>query len=304
MKTIEIAKDMQASVLSLGCMRIADHSAGDLEKLINTALDLGINHFDHADIYGGGKCETVFGNLLRDKPSMRDKMLIQSKCGIGKGQYDFSKEHILSSVDASLKRLNTDHLDTLLLHRPDALMEPEEVAQAFNILEESGKVRYFGVSNFNTLQFQLMQSALKQKIIANQLQLSIMHTGLIDFGINTNTKFDGGIDRDGSILDYCRLKDVTVQAWSPFQYGFFEGVFVDNEKFPKLNEKLAEAAESHGVSKSAIAAAWILRHPSKMQVVLGTTNPDRLTDISGGADICLTRSQWYEIYLAAGNTLP
>lgn len=235
---------------------------------------------------------------------MRERMLIQSKCGIQKNQYDFSKEHILKAVEGSLSRLQVDYLDTLLLHRPDALMEPEDIAEAFSRLEQSGKVRYFGVSNFNSMQCELLQSALKQKLIANQLQLSLMHTGMVDFGINTNTKFEGAINRDGSILDYCHLHGICVQAWSPFQYGFFEGVFIDNEKFPQLNSKMNEIGEKYKVSKAAIAAAWLLRLPVKMQVICGTTNPQRLRDICQARNINLTRSEWYELYLAAGNVLP
>ena len=304
MDRINFCKDINVSVFSLGCMRIAGKSDKERDSLINTALSLGINHFDHADIYGGGECETVFGKFLAENPWAREKMVIQSKCGIRKDQFDFSKEHIIKSVEGSLSRLQTDSLDTLLLHRPDALMEPQEVAEAFSELEKSGKVKSFGVSNFNPMQLKLLQSAVKQKLSANQLQFSLMHTGMIDFGINTNTKFEGSVNRDGSILDYCRMEDITVQAWSPYQYGFFEGVFIDNEKFPQLNKALEEVGEAHNISKSAVASAWILRHPAKMQVILGTTNTDRLKEICKAAEISLSRSEWYKLYIAAGNKLP
>lgn len=305
MHFIDIGKSgVKGSAIAPGCMRIKDLEEKELNTYLHTALDCGINFFDHADIYGGGLCETKFGKALRDNPGLRDKMIIQSKCGIRKGMFDFSKEHILNSVDGILNRLQTDHLDILLLHRPDALMEPDEIAEAFDALERSGKVLHFGVSNFNSRQLAFLQATVSQKLIVNQLQFSIMHTGMIDHSILTNTAFAGSVDRDGEILDYCRLHDITIQAWSPFQYGFFEGIFIDNDKFPELNLCMERLSEKYGVSKNALAAAWILRHPAKMQVIAGTTNPERLRDICKGADITLSREDWYAVYLAAGNKLP
>ncbi|HEX7621157.1 MAG TPA: aldo/keto reductase, partial [Anaerolineales bacterium] len=259
---------------------------------------------DHADVYGGGKSEEKFAEALDMNPALRDKMILQTKCGIRKGYYDFSREHILEAVDGSLKRLRTDHIEVLLLHRPDTLMEPEEVAEAFTILENSGKVRYFGVSNQNQMQIELLSKFLKQKIIFNQLQFSITNTGMVDSGLNVNMEIDPSIDRDGSILEYCRLKEITIQPWSPFQYGFFEGVFLNNDKFPELNQRINALATAKGVSNTAIAIAWILRHPARMQPIVGTTNPDRVKDICKASDINLSREEWYEIYLAAGNKLP
>lgn len=305
MKQIDIGKSgLMGSEISLGCMRINGLSEQELDKHIHGAVEMGINHFDHADIYGGGECETVFGKVLSGDKSLRENMIIQSKCGIKGKTYNFSKEHILNSVDASLSRLGVEYLDTLLLHRPDALMEPEEVAEAFDELESKGKVKSFGVSNFSPYQCELLGKYTKQKLIANQMQLSIMRTGMIDFGLCVNTAFDGGIDRDGGILDYSRIHGITLQAWSPFQYGFFEGIFIDNDKFPELNKVLAEKSEKYGVSKSAISVAWILRHPAKMQTIAGTTNTERLRDICTASDIELSREDWYEIYLSAGNILP
>ncbi len=295
---------LTASEISLGCMRISEMSKNDAANLINTALEEGIDFFDHADIYGGGKSEEVFSQAVDMSPSVREKFIIQTKCGIRQGYFDFSKEHILEAVDGSLKRLKTDYIDVLLLHRPDALVEPEEVAEAFSILQSNGKVRNFGVSNQNPMQIELLKKYLNQKIIINQLQLSITNTGMIDAGINVNMKVEGSIDRDGSILDYCRLNDITIQPWSPFQYGFFEGVFLNNEKFPELNKKIDELAEDKGVANTAIAIAWLLRHPAKMQPIVGTTNASRLKDICKASTIELTRQEWYEIYLTAGNELP
>lgn len=305
MKNISIANgEIQGSEIALGCMRIAQMNIEEVESLIKTSMDCGINFFDHADIYGKGKSEEVFGHVLLKEPSLREKMILQTKCGIRPGFYDFSKEHIVASVEESLKKLKTDYVDVLLLHRPDTLMEPEEVAEAFSKLHKDGKVKHFGVSNHNPMQIELLNKYLDNKLVINQLQFSIMHTGIIDNGLNVNMKIDPSIDRDGSILEYCRLKDITIQAWSPFQYGFFEGVFLDNEKFPELNKKINEIAEKNGVSNTAIAVAWILRHPARIQTIIGTTNKKRIQDIAKASEVEITRQEWYEIYRAAGNKLP
>ena len=238
-------------------------------------------------------------------PAVREQLILQSKCSIVPGKmYDFSKAHILASVDASLQRLKTDYLDALLLHRPDALMEPEEVAEAFDALHSSGKVRHFGVSNQNPLQMQLLQKYIKQPIVANQIQISITNATPITQGIHVNTPEDAAVDRDGSVVDYCRLNDITIQPWSPFQYGFFEGPFVGSPKFPKLNAALDAAAAKYGVSPTCIAMAWLLRHPAKFQPIAGTMNIGRLLDCVKATEITLTREEWYGIMLAAGNTLP
>ena len=296
--------DLLVSEISLGCMRIDELTNPEISTLIHTALDEGINFFDHADIYGGGQSEAKFAEALGMNPALREKMLIQSKCGIRQGMFDFSREHILEAVDASLKRLQTDYLDVLLLHRPDALVEPEEVAEAFTSLQNSGKVRYFGVSNQNPMQIELLKKSVRQDLLFNQLQFSITNTGMIDAGINVNMHIDRSIDRDGSILDYCRLHDITVQPWSPFLYGFFEGVFLDNPKFPELNLKINEIAAKYGVPNTAIAIAWILRHPARMQPIIGTTKPQRVKDSCKASNVRLSRQEWYDIYLAAGNALP
>jgi predicted oxidoreductase len=305
MKKINIGNgEISASEISLGCMRITELSKTEAAKFINTALEEGIDFFDHADIYGSGKSEEVFAQAVDMNASVREKFILQTKCGIRQGYFDFSKEHILEAVDGSLKRLQTDYVDVLLLHRPDTLVEPEEVAEAFTILHSSGKVKHFGVSNQNPMQIELLSKYINQKLIINQLQLSITNTGMIDSGINVNMKIDRSIDRDGSILDYCRLKNITIQAWSPFQFGFFEGVFLNNDKFPELNKKIDEIAETKGVPNTAIATAWILRHPAKIQPIVGTTSADRLKDICKASKIELSRQEWYEIYRAAGNKLP
>lgn len=305
MRTMRLGTStLEVPVVAVGCMRINSLEKGQAEVFIQTALEQGANFFDHADIYGGGTCEEIFADAIRMNDDVREKVILQSKCGIRKGMFDFSKDHILASVDASLKRLKTDYLDVLLLHRPDALVEPEEVAEAFDILESSGKVRYFGVSNQNPMQIQLLKKFVKQPLIANQLQLSITNATMISSGINVNMENAAAVNRDGSILDFCRLHDITVQPWSPFQYGFFEGVFLGNEKFPELNQKIDEIAKKHEVTNTTIAIAWLLRHPAGMQPVTGTMNTDRLTDCCKASDVYLTREEWYEIYRAAGNILP
>lgn len=292
------------SRIALGCMRMAGIGEADAHLLIRTAMEHGITFFDHADIYGGGESERLFAKAAGMSPAIREKMILQSKCGICKGYFDFSKKHILSSVDGILDRLQTDYLDVLLLHRPDTLMEPEEVAEAFSQLKSSGKVRYFGVSNQNMLQMELLQKYLDEPLVANQLQFGIMHTGMIDFGLHVNMKDKASVNHDLGILEYCRLHDITIQAWSPFQYGFFEGVFLDNDKFPGLNQTMDALAEKYGISKTALAVAWISRHPAKIQTVVGTTNAQRLADICTCDNVVISREDWYEIYRAAGNILP
>ena len=290
--------------IGIGCMRIAAMPKEQVEGLIKTAMDLGLNFFEHADIYGGGQSEEVFAAAIGMNGTIREQMILQSKCGIRQGFYDASKEHILKSVDDILTRLKTDYLDTLLLHRPDTLVEPEEVAEAFTQLEQSGKVRHFGVSNHNSMQIELLQKYVSQPLVIDQLQLSVMRTGMIDTGLNVNMKVANSVDHDGMILDYCRLNEITIQAWSPFQYGFFEGVFLNNDKFPLVNQVIDRLADKYNVTNSAIAVAWLLRHPAKIQTIIGTTKASRIKDISAASDLVITREEWYEIYRAAGNVLP
>lgn len=299
-----MTKGLQSSQIIHGCMRIGSLPISQASTLIRTALDVGINFFDHADIYGKGQAEEVFGKAVKTTNISRDKLIVQTKCGIRPGLYDFSKKHILASVDASLKRLQMDYIDVLLLHRPDTLMEPEEVAEAFTRLETSGKVRAFGVSNQSPLQMELLSKSLDQALLFNQLQFSLVHTGMVDGGLNVNLQNNSAINRDGGVLEYCRLKDITIQAWSPLQHGFIEGVFLNNPQFAVLNEELATMAASKGVSSAALAIAWILRHPAQMQPIVGTTNPQRLQDISTATTVQLSREEWYQLYRAAGNKLP
>ncbi|MDR3304248.1 MAG: aldo/keto reductase [Treponema sp.] len=306
MRTINLGlSGLQVPAIAVGCMRINSLSKEEAERFVKGALDLGANFFDHADIYGGGACESIFAEAIGMNSAIREKIFLQTKCAIRPGiAFDFSKAHILSAVDASLKRLNTSYLDVLLLHRPDALMEPEEVAEAFGILHANGKVRNFGVSNQNPGMITLLQKYLKQPIVANQLQLSITNAAMITQGFHVNMADEAAVSRDGNVLNFCRVHDITIQAWSPFQHGLFKGAFLNNEDFPKLNEKLDEVAKQYGVSNTTIAMAWLLRHPAKFQPVSGSTTLARLADCVKAADITLSREEWYAIYLATGNILP
>lgn len=313
MKQIKIGNtNFSSSAIALGIMRMNKLTIDSAIKALETAHDVGINYIDSADVYGHGKSEEVFGNALKQSALKREDFYIQSKTGIYEDptlaykttRYDFSKQYIIDAVDGILKRMNIDYLDSLLLHRPDALMDPAEVGAAFDELQRNGKVRHFGVSNFNPRQVDLLQAGISQKLLINQLQFSVMHTGPIDFNIHTNMTDNRSIDHDRGILDYSRLHQMTVQAWSPFQYGQIEGNFIDNPKFPKVNAALEKLAQLKGCSKNAIAAAWILRYPANIQVIIGTMTPEHIIDSAKGADIELSAQDWYDIYLAAGNDLP
>ncbi|MHB8127584.1 MAG: aldo/keto reductase [Mobilitalea sp.] len=306
MKYIKPANtELNVSNIIMGCMRITGLSEKELNVFVNSALEEGVNFFDHADIYGGGECETHFAKSVQMNAALREKMIIQSKCGIRDGFFDFSKEHIMNSVEGILSRLQTDYLDVLLLHRPDTLMEPDEIANAFTALYDQGKVKYFGVSNFNPMQIKMLQKAIPDPLVFNQLQLSIAHTPMIDNGLTVNMHTNQSINYEGSVLEYCRYNEITIQAWSPFQKGFFEGPFLgDMEHYAKLNEVMDRIAAKYGVTNTAVAVGWITRHPANIQVVLGTTNVKRMKDACKGSELPLTREEWYEIYKAAGNMLP
>ena len=298
----------QVSAIIQGCMRMPALSASDAAKVIRTAFDCGINFFDHATCYGHeGEAETRFSEAFPLTGIRREDVIIQSKCGIcpERQEFDWTKKNILSSVDDSLRRLGVDYLDTLLLHRPDLLFDPAEVAEAFDTLEQSGKVRFFGVSNLMPMQLDLLKKYVKQPLCINQLQFSLEQSQLIDQPLYMNNKTtDLSINRDGSALDYCRLHDITVQAWSPLQIGMFGGTFIDNPDFPEMNKALGEIAVREGVSKAAVAIAWILRHPAEMQAIIGTMNPIHIKDICAACDVQLSHHDWYALYLASGRFLP
>ena len=308
MKTINVVNGPQnVPAIILGCMRMPALNVDQAAEMIRTAAEQGVNFFDHATCYGDGEAETRFGDAFPQTGLRREDVILQSKCGLcfDRQEFDWTKENILSSVDDSLRRLRTDYLDVLLLHRPDLIFEPEQVAEAFDILEKNGKVRHFGVSNVPTLQIELLKKFVRQPLVFNQLQFSAEQSQLIDQALYLNNKTtERSIDRDNGTLDYCRLHDITIQAWSPLQHGFFKGCFVDDPGFPELNAVLAELGEKYGVPKTAVAIAWILRHPAKIQAVAGTMNPDHLRDICQAAKVDLTHHEWYQIYLASGKYLP
>ena len=304
MKRIKIGNKFEASAVALGAMRMAGLTVADAEKVVMTYVENGVDFVDHADIYGGGKSEEIFAEVLRRNPSLKDKFIVQDKVGIRKGFYDASYEHVVAAAEGCLKRLDRESIDVLLLHRPDALMEPDELAEAFMRLKKDGKVRFFGVSNENAGQMALLQRYMPGEIIIDQMQFGLCHTPMVDEGINVNMHTNHALSKDAGTLNYCRLHDITIQAWSPFQYGFFEGPFIGNEKYGELNKVLSEIAEKYAVTETGIAGAWVLRHPADIQMISGSMNVNRVKEICAGADVVLTREEWYKLYLAAGNPLP
>ena len=309
MKMINIVNGPQnVSAVIQGCMRMPALTKEAAAKVIRTAYDCGVNFYDHATCYGeNGAAETRFAEAFPLTGIKREDIFIQSKCGLcfERSEFDWTKENILASVDDSLRRLNIEYLDTLLLHRPDVLYDPEDVAAAFDALEQAGKVRYFGVSNLVPMQIELLKKYVRQPLVINQVQLSLEQSQLIDQALYMNNKTtEFSINRDGNALDYCRLHDITIQAWSPLQIGMFGGTFIDNPDFPELNQVLAELAEREGVSKTAVAIAWILRHPAKMQAIIGTMNPAHVEDACAASKVQLSHHDWYALYLAAGKYLP
>lgn len=239
MKQIQLGNDgFCGPAVILGCMRLGDLDKAALNHLIHTSLECGINFFDHADIYGGGDCEEHFGAALQGDTSIRrEDLILQSKCGIRNGLYDSSKEHLVQAVDGILKRLQTDYLDVLLIHRPDALVEPEEAAAVFDNLYQSGKVRHFGVSNHNPMQIELLKKYVRQPLIINQMQFSLPVSNMVAAGMEVNMETPGSANRDGSVLDYSRLNDITIQAWSPFQAPGWSGCFIGDGRYPQLNRE-------------------------------------------------------------------
>ncbi len=308
MKTINVVNGpANAAAIILGCMRMPALDVEAAEKMIHTAVELGVNFFDNATCYSRGVAEERFGEAFDRSGIRREDIIIQTKCGLcfERNEFDWTKENILESTDDSLRRMKTDYLDVMLLHRPDLIFDPEEVAEAFDVLERSGKVRFFGVSNVPAMQMELLRKYVKQPLVFNQLQFSLEQSQLIDQALFLNNKkSDMSLDRDNGTLDYCRLNDITVQAWSPLQSGFFDGCFIDDPDYPELNKALEEIGEKYGVSKSAVAIAWILRHPAKMQAIVGTMNPVHLKEICDAAKFDLTHNEWYHLYLASGKTLP
>jgi predicted oxidoreductase len=280
---------------------------------VRAALDEGINFFDHADIYGRGKSEEAFSAVWSDSPGLREKIVLQTKCGIrfpddpepgAVGRYDFSREHIMRSVEGSLRRLKTDHIDILLLHRPDALVEPEEVADAFDQLHFSGKVGYFGVSNHSAAQIELLRRHVAQPLVINQLELNLVHNQLFNAGVTTDQRVSlRAVQLEGT-LEYCRRNDITVQAWSPLAHGAFAKALADAggpQEDPRMREAALAAkalAKKKGVDMDAILLAWILRHPAGIQPVIGTIRPERIRAACKADSVALSREEWYSLFVA------
>ena len=309
MKTINVVNGPQhVPAVVQGCMRMPALTVEQAARVILTDVELGVNYFDHATCYGrNGAAESRFGDAFERTGLRREDVILQSKCGLcfERNEFDWTYENIIGSVDGILTRLKTDYLDVLLLHRPDVLFEPEEVARAFDELESKGKVRFFGVSNLVPMQIELLKKYVKQPLVFNQVQLSLDQSQLIDQALYMNNKTtDFSVNRDGNLLDYCRLHDITIQAWSPLQLGMMKGNFVDHPDFPKLNAALHEIAEREGVTKTAVAIAWILRHPARMQAIVGTMNPQHMKEACEAARVNLSHHDWYALYLAAGKYLP
>ena len=301
--------NVKVSKISLGCMRLKGKSVEQIEMLLKNALELGINYFDHADVYGHGECESLFGEVLKRNPQLRKKMIIQTKCDIvpvynGGQRYDTSKEYIKKKVKESLRKLNVDYIDILLLHRPDPLCNPIELSETFSELQEEGMVKYFGVSNHSVGKMKLLQKYLKQPLVINQMQFSIIHSHMVDSDIFLNMDDSKGIDRDNGMIDYCHYNEITIQTWCSLQASWMDGTFIDNPKFPKLNAVLEELANKYKVAKSAIAIAWILRHPANMIPVTGTTSIDHLKQACEATNVKLTRQEWFDLYMAEDKLVP
>jgi predicted oxidoreductase len=319
MKTYRIAHTpYEVTRIAYGCMGtgggwgpgpLSDQTRKEALVSVRAALDEGITFYDHADIYGRGRCEEAFSGIWMERPGLRSRIILQTKCGIrfkndpvegAPLRYDFSREHILASVEGSLKRLKTDYVDILLLHRPDALVEPEEVAEAFDLLSTSGKVRHFGVSNHSARQIELLKRWVAQPLVVNQLELNVVHSQLIDAGVIVNQDEQSRSPHGAGTLEYCRLNDIMIQAWSPVAHGRIAKA-ASGQGDPRMNSAAASAkalAAKKGVSMDAILVAWLLRHPAGIQPIIGTTNTDRIKEACVADKVELTREEWYELFTA------
>ena len=299
MKKIQFGKNITASKIAYGCMRLGGKSKEDAKSAVLTALDFGVNFFDNADIYHDGVSEEYFGEAI--KGIDRESIFIQSKCGIRKGFYDFSKKHIVSSVEGSLKRIGIDYLDVLCLHRPDVLMKGEEVAEAFENLCSRGLVKNFGVSNFNPMQVEYLKKYTEFPLVANQLQLGLFHTGMIDSWMCANMNNSFATDKDGSVLPYSMLNDMVIQAWGPMRSD--NGIFTEDNAVADKMPALQKWADKYNLSKDALAIAFI-NQLDIVQPIIGTTNVDRIKDQLSSADAEIEKSDWYHIYTEMGNLVP
>lgn len=312
----------QHSPLVFGCMNLGGGwnsnplSAADIAEAhlaVDAALDAGIRIFDHADIYTFGKAEQAFGKVLSQRPELRQQISLQSKCGIrfadsnGPQRYDFSKQWLTQSVDNILNRLQTEQLDILLLHRPDPLMQPEEVAATFGQLVQSGKVKHFGVSNMQQHQLALLQSSLVDPLVVNQLELSLGHLAWLDEGTTAGCSGQPPVNFSAGTIEYCRRHKVQLQAWGSLSQGLFSGKDVSNQPahIRATAELVQQLAAEYQVSKEAIVLGWLMRHPAHIQPVIGSIMPQRIAACAQATQVQLSREHWYALYLAArGQPLP
>ena len=295
---------MKCSQIILGLMRIQEKTIEEINELLIKAIQLGINMFDIADIYGNGKCEKLLGEVFDYNPTLREKLLLQTKCSICDGYYDCSKQHIKESVNRSLSRMRTEYIDILLLHRPDILMDYKEVAETMKELFNEGKVHYFGVSNFPAHQIKMLQKELPFKLYINQIQMSIVHCPMIDSVLHFNTQSSCALDRTYQTYEYCQEENIQIQAWSPLQINLHEGSFIGNTSFPELNTKLNKLAIKYSTTPQSIAINWLLQLPTPLQPILGTTNPLHLDEIMKSMTFTITKQEWYSLYTLAHKSLP
>ncbi|WP_040515653.1 aldo/keto reductase [Paraglaciecola polaris] len=310
------------SALAYGCMGlgggwdakpVSRANIAQANDCVNTALESGINFFDHADIYTLGKAEQVFGEVLAQRPELRKRIYIQSKCGIrfsddqGPKRYDLSADWIRESVEGSLRRLNTDYLDVLMLHRPDPLMQAEEIARVFDELRSAGKVHYFGVSNMHHHQIAYLQQALDAPLVANQIEASLLKQDWIDEGVYAGNSDGQDINFNAGTLEYCRREHMQLQSWGSLAQGLYSGRAVSDksEAVIRTSVLVAKLAAAYNVSPEAIVLAWLIRHPANIQPVIGSTDCGRIAGASQAGNITLSREHWYALYESAkGMELP
>ena len=283
------------------------------EKAVEAALEAGITYFDHADIYTLGNAETVFGELLKNNSSLRTKIILQSKAGIclhegvlNSSIYDSSGTYLTQQVEAILKRLHTDYLDVFMLHRPDALMNPKEVGATFNALKKAGKVKRFGVSNMSVSQIQAIQKYCDEPLVANQIQLSLGHSLVLDSGVLVNTKNEIDFNGVEGLLEYGQANKLSIQAYGSLDGGRFTGnvsLITDDDK--NTITLINELAEKYNTTSASISLAWLFKIPGTIQPIIGSTNSKRIAACKDATTIDLSRLDWYNLWITArGEKLP
>lgn len=312
----------KASQIAYGCMGlgggwnnnpVTNEHIQQAYDVINTALESNINVFDHADIYTFNKAEIAFGSVLKQTPSLRDDMFIQSKCGIrfedelAPGRYDFSSEWITHSVNGILKRLHTEKLDMLLLHRPDPLMDLHELAESLEFLNAAGKFDYLGVSNMNLHQIRFLQSALNMPIVANQIEMSLAKLDWLNDGVLVGNDGIQNVDFVSGTLEHCQMNNIQIQAWGCLAQGRYSeaGLHSDNANTRNTAQLVLNLSEKYQVPSEAIVLAFLLRHPANIQPIIGTTNLDRIRASALATTVSLSREDWYQLFVTSrGHALP